>query len=191
MRIVHLADLHLGKRVNDFSMIEDQKFILQEILKIIKEKTADCVIIAGDVYDKTLPGVEAIALLDDFLLSLSKLKLPILIISGNHDSPERLSFGSALMEKSLVYISPVYDGFVKKVSLSDEFGEIDFYLLPFIKPATVRPFFPDQEIIDYNDALKFALSTIEISKDKRNVLIAHQFVTGCETCDSEEKFVGG
>lgn len=191
MKIVHLADLHLGKRVYDFSMIEDQKFILNQIFDVVVEKKADCVIIAGDVYDKSIPPVEAVELLDDFLFRLSEKKIPVLIISGNHDSPERLSFGSRLMKNGGVHFASVYDGSVKKVSFSDAFGTVDFYLLPFVKPASVRPFFPDEEINDYNDAVRFALSSVSLSKEKRNVLVAHQFVTGAQTCESEERSVGG
>lgn len=191
MKIVHLADLHLGKRVYDFSMIEDQKFILNQIFDVVVEKKADCVIIAGDVYDKSIPPVEAVELLDDFLFRLSEKKIPVLIISGNHDSPERLSFGSRLMKNGGVHFASVYDGSVKKVSFSDAFGTVDFYLLPFVKPASVRPFFPDEEINDYNDAVKFALSSVSLSKENRNVLVAHQFVTGAQTCESEERSVGG
>ena len=191
MKIIHLADLHLGKRVYEFSMCEDQKYILNQILQIIDEKKPDCIIIAGDVYDKSVPPVEAVELLDYFLIQLSNRKLPVFIISGNHDSPERLAFGSSLMESSKVFVSPAYDGTVKKISLNDDFGAVNFYLLPFIKPTTVRQFFPDEKIEDYNDAVKAALKNLEFNKKERNVLIAHQFVTGAQTCDSEEKTVGG
>lgn len=191
MKIIHLADLHLGKRVNEFSMCEDQKYIINQILEIIDEKKPDCIIIAGDVYDKSVPPVEAVELLDYFLIQLSNRKLPVFIISGNHDSPERLAFGSSLMESSQVFVSPAYDGTVKKITLNDEFGAVNFYLLPFIKPTTVRQFFPEEKIEDYNDAVKAALKNLSLNKKERNVLVAHQFVTGAQTCDSEEKFVGG
>lgn len=191
MKIIHLADLHLGKRVNEFSMCEDQKYIINQILEIIDEKKPDCIIIAGDVYDKSVPPVEAVELLDYFLIQLSNRKLPVFIISGNHDSPERLAFGSSLMESSQVFVSPAYDGTVKKITLNDDFGAVNFYLLPFIKPTTVRQFFPEEKIEDYNDAVKAALKNLSLNKKERNVLVAHQFVTGAQTCDSEEKSVGG
>ncbi|MDD5930785.1 MAG: exonuclease SbcCD subunit D [Spirochaetales bacterium] len=191
MKIIHLADLHLGKRVNEFSMCEDQKYIINQILEIIDEKKPDCMIIAGDVYDKSVPPVEAVELLDYFLIQLSNRKLPVFIISGNHDSPERLAFGSSLMESSQVFVSPAYDGTVKKITLNDDFGAVNFYLLPFIKPTTVRQFFPEERIEDYNDAVKAALKNLNLNKKERNVLVAHQFVTGAQTCDSEEKSVGG
>lgn len=191
MKIIHLADLHLGKRVNEFSMCEDQKYIINQILEIIDEKKPDCIIIAGDVYDKSVPPVEAVELLDYFLIQLSNRKLPVFIISGNHDSPERLAFGSSLMESSQVFVSPAYDGTVKKITLNDDFGAVNFYLLPFIKPTTVRQFFPEEKIEDYNDAVKAALKKLSLNKKERNVLVAHQFVTGAQTCDSEEKSVGG
>lgn len=191
MKIIHLADLHLGKRVNEFSMCEDQKYIINQILEIIDEKKPDCIIIAGDVYDKSVPPVEAVELLDYFLIQLSNRKLPVFIISGNHDSPERLAFGSSLMESSQVFVSPAYDGTVKKITLNDDFGAVNFYLLPFIKPTTVRQFFPEEKIEDYNDAVKAALKNLSLNKKERNVLVAHQYVTGAQTCDSEEKSVGG
>lgn len=191
MKIIHLADLHLGKRANEFSMCEDQKYIINQILEIIDEKKPDCMIIAGDVYDKSVPTVEAVELLDYFLIQLSNRKLPVFIISGNHDSPERLAFGSSLMESSQVFVSPAYDGTVKKITLNDDFGAVNFYLLPFIKPTTVRQFFPEEKIEDYNDAVKAALKNLSLNKKERNVLVAHQFVTGAQTCDSEEKSVGG
>lgn len=191
MRILHLSDLHIGKRLNEFSLLDDQAYIFDQIIAIAKDAQIDGVIIAGDIFDKATPPSGAVHLFDDFLSRLSALTLPVFIISGNHDSAERIAFGSRLFEKSNVFISPVYDGNVKKTSLADEFGTVNFYLLPFIKPASVRPFFPDAEINTYNDAVKTALNALEINRFERNIIIAHQFVTGAFVSDSEEILVGG
>ena len=191
MRFIHLSDLHIGKRVNEVSMIEDQEYILKHIVEIIDEDKPDAVLISGDVYDKSVPSAEAVALFDDFLFSLSKRKTQILIISGNHDSPERLAFGNRLFENAGIHISPVYDGELKAVSIEDEYGKVDFWLLPFIKPAHVRRFYPEEQIESYTDAVRTAIDKMNIDSSGRNVLLTHQFVTGASTCESEEISVGG
>jgi exonuclease SbcD len=191
MKLIHLSDLHLGKRVNEFSMLEDQQYILTEILQIIDREQPDGVLIAGDVYDKSVPSAEAVALLDDFLVRLSKRKLQVFVISGNHDSPERMAFGGRLMEQSGVHIAPIYDGNVTPLTFTDEYGSVSLYLLPFVKPAHVRRFFPEREIVTYTDALATAIDAMKVDKSQRNVLVTHQFVTGAARCDSEELSVGG
>ena len=191
MKLIHLSDLHIGKRVNEVSMIEDQEFILLQILQIIDDEKADAVLIAGDVYDKSVPSAEAVTLFDDFLCRMAKRKIPTLIISGNHDSPERLAFGNRLMELGGIHISPVYDGNVRSVTLTDEHGEAVFWLLPFIKPTHVKRFYPDAGIESYTDAVRVAVEKMGIDTAKRNVLLTHQFVTGASTCESEELSVGG
>ena len=191
MKLIHLSDLHIGKRVNEISMIEDQEYILLQILQIIDEEKADAVLIAGDVYDKSIPSAEAVTLFDDFLCRLAKRKIPVLIISGNHDSPERLAFGNRLMEESGIFISPVYDGSVSTFTLSDVYGDMVFYLLPFLKPAHVKRYFPDAGIESYTDAIRTTVEHMGIDTGKRNVLLTHQFVTGASTCESEEISVGG
>ena len=194
MKFVHLSDLHIGKYVNGFSMLGDQKYILWEILRILKEERPDAVLIAGDVYDKSVPSAEAVRLFDTFLWKLSGLSLKVFVISGNHDSAERLSFGSRLMDRSGVYLSPVYNGTVEKIECRDAFGTVRFYLLPFLKPAAVRAVFPEQEIRDYTDALHTAIDAMQAEKNDasiRNVLLAHQFVTGAERAESEELSAGG
>ena len=191
MKLVHLSDLHLGKRVNEFSMLEDQQYILTEILQIIDREQPDGVLIAGDVYDKSVPSAEAVALLDDFLVRLSKRNLQVFVISGNHDSPERIAFGGRLMAQSGVHIAPVYNGAVVPLTLTDEYGPVDIYLLPFLKPAHVRRFFPEREIITYTDAISAAIEAMNAAPARRNVLVTHQFVTGAARCDSEEISVGG
>lgn len=191
MKLIHLSDLHIGKRVNEISMIDEQTYILQQILQIIDEERADAVLIAGDVYDKSVPSAEAVTLFDDFLYQLAERKVSTLIISGNHDSPERLAFGGRLLQAGGIYLSPVYNGTVETVTLADEYGEVNFYLLPFIKPAHVKRYFPDEGIESYTDACRVAIKNMGIDTAGRNVLLTHQFVTGSTTCESEELSVGG
>ena len=191
MKFIHLSDLHLGKRVNEFSMLEDQEYILTKIINIIDEQKPNGIIIAGDVYDKSVPSAEAVELFDDFLVRLSKRDLKVFVISGNHDSAERIAFGGRLMDKSGIFMSPVYNGEVEPIVLSDEFGEINVYMLPFVKPSNVRRFFPDSEILSYTDAVKVAVDAMNIDPSKRNILITHQFVTGAERTESEDVSVGG
>lgn len=191
MKLIHLSDLHLGKRVNEFSMLEDQKHILLDILNIIDQEQPDGVLIAGDIYDKSVPSAETVVVLDDFLVRLSQRKLQVFIISGNHDSPERIAFGGRLMERSGIHLAPVYDGTINPIRLTDEHGPLNVYLLPFIKPAHVRRVFPEREINSYTDALSVAIEAMEVDSSVRNVLVTHQFVTGASRCDSEELSVGG
>lgn len=191
MKFIHLSDLHLGKRVNEFSMIEDQRYILQEILQITEQEKPDGVLVAGDVYDRTVPPVEAVELLGDFLKGLAALECKVIIISGNHDSPERLSFASSLIAKSGIYISPVYDGNIVPVSFRDEFGTVRVYPLPFVKPVSVRGIYPEEKIESYSDAVRVAVEHLGLDESSRNILVTHQFVTGAQTCESEEISVGG
>lgn len=191
MKLIHLSDIHLGKRVNEFSMMEDQAHILKKILAVVDEEKPNGVLIAGDVYDKSVPSTEAVQLFDDFLVRLAERKLPVFIISGNHDSPERLSFANRLIDAAGIHLAPVYNGVVEPITLSDEYGPVNVYMLPFIKPAHVRGFFPDTEITGYSDAVAAAIGRMNIDKTQRNVLITHQFVTGAQRSDSEELSVGG
>lgn len=191
MKLIHLSDLHIGKRVNEFSMAEDQKYILNQILEIIDREQPDCVVIAGDVYDKSIPSAEAVQILDDFLTRLAGRKIPTAMISGNHDSPERLSFGAQLMKESGIYVSPVYDGQVQSIGFADEYGEVRVYLLPFLKPATVRHVYEEETVESYQDAVETAISHLPFNTSCRNVLVAHQFAAGASRCESEEMSVGG
>ena len=191
MKLVHLSDLHLGKRVNEFSMLEDQKHILWEILRIIGQEKPEGVIIAGDVYDKAVPPAEAVALLDEFLVRLAGMKTEVFIISGNHDSAERIAFGSRLIRESGVHLSPVFSGKIEPCTLTDEYGEVQIRMLPFIKPADVRHAFPEEEIADYTDAVRTVIRHMNPDPSVRNVLVAHQFVTGAARSDSEDVSVGG
>ena len=190
MRFLHLSDLHIGKRVHNFSMLEDQKYILEQILCIADEEKVTGVIIAGDVYDKPVPSAEAVALCDEFLVQLAERELDVFVISGNHDSPERIAFGEKLMRHQKVYLSPVYNGKIEPICLNDEFGAVKVFLLPFIKPVHVRHFL-EEEVSDYTEALSCAISSMDISQDERNVLVCHQFVTGAGRSESEEISVGG
>lgn len=192
---MHLADLHLGKRVNGFSMMEDQEYILNRILEIMEEEQPDGLLIAGDVYDKTIPPAEAVRRMDDFLTAVAAKHVPVFLISGNHDSAERVAFGHQLMQGSGIWISPVYDGTIRHHTLEDRWGEVNIYLIPFLRPSVVRSFFSDVEIEDYTDALRTIIEDLQVDTSRRNVVLAHQFVTAAgalpETCDSEQLSVGG
>ena len=198
MKLFHLSDLHIGKRVNEFSMLEDQKYILGQILKAAKEHQPEGIILAGDIYDKPVPAAEAVQVFDDFLTSLNEMGLIVFMISGNHDSPERVSYGGRLMKKSGIYVAPVYEGKTEKVEFTDAYGKVCIHLLPFVKPAVVRHAFEEGEfekeaeaVCDYQSAVKMTVSHMAVDTDVRNVLIAHQFVTGAMRCESEEVSVGG
>lgn len=191
MKFFHLSDLHLGRRIYEFSLIDDQKYILKEILRRTDEEHPDAVVIAGDIYDRAVPSAEAVELFDSFLTELAGRHIPVLAIAGNHDSPERIAFGAGLMAPSGVHLSPVYNGRVEPVTLSDAYGEVRFYLLPFIKPAPVRRFYPDAVIESYTDALRCAVEHMNIEPSTRNVLVTHQFVTGGVRSESEDITVGG
>lgn len=224
MKFIHLADLHIGKRVNAFPMLEDQRYILKQILTILREEQPDGgVILAGDIYDKAIPSAEAVELFDEFLTQLAALRLRVFIIAGNHDSPERIAFGNRLMDRSGIYLSPVYDGHVKRITCRDSAASVtlsvanavdlnagthsvesastsasastcppvDVYLLPFLKPANVRRFYPEETIESYTDAIRVAIAHMDIDPTHRNLLVTHQFVTGASRSDSEDISVGG
>lgn len=207
MKFLHISDLHIGKRLNEFSMIEDQRYILKEILEIAKREQVDGILIAGDIYDKPIPSAEAVKVFDLFLTKLADQKIKVFAISGNHDSPERIAFGAQLMSSRDVYVSPVYDGTSTKITVTDEYGELYIYLLPFLKPAVMRHVLEkelekesekksekeaDTKMPEsYHDAVRMAIERMDIDKEKRNILVSHQFVTGAGRCDSEDVSVGG
>ncbi len=191
MKFLHLSDLHIGKRLREQSLIDDQKYILDEILKIAADEKPDGIIIAGDIYDKSVPSAEAVSLFDSFITRLSEMKLKVYAISGNHDSAERIAFGASLMKYGGVYFSPLYNGSIEKITEQDQYGNINIHLLPFIKPAHVREYFPGTEINDYTDAVRATLSNSEIDTTERNIIIAHQNVTGASKSGSEETVIGG
>ena len=198
MKFLHISDLHLGKRLSEFSLIEDQKFIILKILQCIDEKKPDALLIAGDVYDKGIPSVEAVKLFDEFLCRLAERKIDVFIISGNHDSPERMTCGASLMESSGIHFAPVYDGKVCRYTLNDKNGPVNIYLLPFIKPAIVKAALETQgkdelaeKITSYDSAVEAAISQMNVDWSQRNILLAHLFVTGSARCDSEDISLGG
>ena len=195
MKVLHLSDIHLGLRIYEASLIEDQKYILDKIINIAEENKVESVIIAGDIYDKALPSSEAVELFDYFLNALCEKNINVFAISGNHDSAQRLSFGSGIMKKGGVYISGSFKGTVDKFTLKDEYGNINFFMMPFIKPHIVRPYFDEDTIESYNDAFKAVMDTISINEKERNIIISHQFVTGKgfspERSESESIIVGG
>ena len=195
MKLLHISDLHIGKRMNEFPMIEDQKYILDQICAIAEGIQADGVIIAGDIYDKAVPSAEAVQLFDYFLTRLSEDGRKVFAISGNHDSAERIAFGAKLMSRSDVFVSPVYDGTIDKIQLEDRYGELCIYLLPFLKPVSVRHALEGEAGADmpesYQEAVKAAIGRLKIDPCARNVLAAHQFVTGASRCESEDVVVGG
>jgi len=195
MKIMHLADLHIGKTILEQSLLEDQKYMLNQIINIIKNEKVDIVLIAGDVYDRTVPSSEAVELLDDFLNSLIKeLKIKVFIISGNHDSKERLGFGNKIFEEEGLYIQTTYEGNIRKVTLEDEYGNLNIYMMPFIKPIEVSKYFED-EIEDYDEAFSKIMDKEEINKKERNIILSHQFVTNAgkepDRCESETLSIGG
>ncbi len=195
MKFLHISDLHLGKRINEFSMIEDQKYMLNQILTTADRVSAEAVLIAGDIYDKPVPSAEAVQLFDGFLTGLADRGVTVLAVSGNHDSPERIAFGARLMQGRGVYMSPVYNGEAEEITLRDEYGEIHVFLLPFVKPAVVRHVLEREGAAEatesYQEAVETAVNRMAADPEKRNVLVAHQFVTGAGRCDSEEVAVGG
>ncbi len=190
MKFAHLSDLHLGKRVNEYPMLEDQEYILTKIINIIDTETPDGIIIAGDIYDKSIPSAEAVQLFDDFLTRLAKRKLQVFVISGNHDSPERMSFGSRLMDQSGIHIAQVYNGAIAPFTMTDEYGVLNVYMLPFVKPVQVKRFF-DKNIDSYTDAMRAVIAQMNVDWNERNILITHQFVTGASRSESEDVSVGG
>ncbi|NLF80027.1 MAG: exonuclease SbcCD subunit D [Clostridia bacterium] len=194
MRFFHLADLHLGKRLGECSLYEDQKYILGQILELTDRYAPQALLIAGDVYDKSAPAAEAVALFDDFLTELAKRKRIVLLISGNHDSPERLNFGGRIMARQNIYLCGLFNGQAEQIVLEDCHGKIIFHLLPFIRPAQARRFYPEETIDSYEDALRLILAARPPDRSCRNVLMAHQFITSgaCrpERSDSEQINLG-
>ncbi len=178
MKIMHLGDLHIGKSLGDFDLYEDQRYILEQILNLIKKKSVDVLLIAGDVYDKAIPGEKSVQLLDYFLKRLVETGIKTYMISGNHDSDERLNFGSSLFESNNIYINSKFNGILKKYSLYDEFGELNIYLLPFVKASQVQHFFPEEKIDSYDMAVRTIIKHSDFDVGKRNILVAHQFVAG-------------
>ena len=193
MKFIHISDLHLGKRLYEFSMLEDQEHILNQIIEIIDSEKPDGVLIAGDVYDKQNPPAEAVQLLDDFLVKLAQRKLEVFVISGNHDSPERIAFGSRIMNAGGIHMSPVYNGEITPFTMNDEHGNVNVYMLPFVKPANVRCFCDEdvrENIKTETDAIKAAIPKMAINPAERNIIVSHQAIKGAVRSDSEEVVIG-
>lgn len=193
MKLMHLSDLHLGKRLNEFSLLDDQSFILQQLVELVRSEQPDCVLLAGDIYDKPVPPAEAVTLFDDFLNKLAQLTT-VCVTSGNHDSAERLAFGAQLMREGGVHFCGLYTGEPQCVTMQDAYGSVHIYLLPFLKPAHVRHCLPPTEaeqVTTYHEALRCVVERLHINAAERNVLVAHQFVTGAQTAGSEAVNVGG
>ncbi|MCD7958752.1 MAG: exonuclease SbcCD subunit D [Ruminococcus sp.] len=191
MKFIHLSDLHFGKRLNEFSLLDDQRYIWKKICDIIQTEQPDAVILAGDIYDKSVASAEAVQLFDQCLSQLVELTPAILMISGNHDSTERISFGSDLLKSSHVYIAPVFHGEITQVMLQDDFGDVNFFLLPFVRPPQVRAYFPDEKIDDYQDAMNVLLAHTPLDTSVRNVMVTHQTIIGASMFGTEERPIGG
>ena len=191
MRFLHIADLHLGKQLNDVSLLPDQEYILNQIVSIAESERVDAVLIAGDVYQRSSHQAEAMALFDRFVSQLVERGRQVFIISGNHDSAQRISYFSSLLKASGVYVTEAFDGRLQSVSLRDREGEIVIWMLPFLRPSQVKRYLPEETIATYQDAVEAVLRQTPVDQRKRNILLCHQFITGCETSDSEERAVGG
>ncbi len=190
MKILHSSDLHIGKRLNAFSLLEEQKYVLEEILRIAINEEVDAIVLAGDIYDKTIPSTEAVEIFDDFMVEISKTGIALFIISGNHDSPERLGFGNRIFCEKNIYIANSIEKSLEPITLSDDFGEVRFHLLPFLKPIHVRSKY-DCDCKSYNEAIEFMVDKMDVDDSVRNILVTHQFVTGACRTESEEINVGG
>lgn len=191
MKFIHTGDLHLGKQMNDLSLLDDQAAVLDQIIEITRREEADAVIIAGDIYQRSSPQAEAMALFDQFVSRLSRMGKEVFIISGNHDSALRIAYFSSLISSQGIHVTQAFDGHLQQVSLRDQDGEVVVWMLPFLRPAQVKKHLPQEKIVTYEDAVAAVLQQTPIDPTKRNLLICHQFITGCETCDSEERAVGG
>ncbi len=194
MRLLHIADLHVGKRVCEFSMLADQRHVLGQVLGLLREREVDALLVAGDLYDKPQPSSEAVALVDWFLSEVEATGVPAVVIPGNHDSAERVAYASGVLARHGVYVSPVYGGEIEPVELADEYGPVRIWPVPFLRPASVRHFHPAEPVENYTDAMRVALGGCDLAGCARNVAVAHQFVTSGgfapERCDSEVN-VGG
>ena len=191
MRFMHIADLHIGKQLNEVSFLPDQRQILDQIASIADAERVDCVLIAGDIYQKASPQAEAMTLFDHFVTQLTESGHKVFAISGNHDSDQRISYFASLVRGAGVYVSERFDGRVQKIALQDAYGAINVWLLPFLKPVYARRFFPEEKINACQDAMHAVLKNSPVNARERNILICHQFITGAERCDSEEISVGG
>jgi len=190
MRLMHIADLHIGKKLNGISLIEDQKYILNQMICLIEEEKIDGLLIAGDVYQQAQPSNEAMMLFDDFLSQLVKMEIPVYMISGNHDSEERIAYFSKLIQKSKVFASSLFTGTTQIIQTEDAYGKLNIHLLPFIKPIDVRKYYPDMKVDSYQKAMEIVIEHSMMNKEERNILLCHQFITGGQISDSEVFAIG-
>lgn len=191
MRFLHIADLHLGRQFNELSLLPDQEAILEQVLQIADAEKVDAVLIAGDVYQRSTPQAEAMALFDRFVSRLAESGKKVFIISGNHDSALRISYFSSLVRNSGVHITEAFDGELQRVKLRDDYGDLTVWMMPFLRPSMVKRAMPQEKITSYQDAVSAVLRNADVDFSKRNLLMCHQFVLGCEVCESEELSVGG
>lgn len=191
VKLLHTADLHLGKQMNDLSLLADQEYVLQQILHIAEAEQVQAVLIAGDVYQRAAPQAEAMAMFDWFVTQLMEAGKQVFIISGNHDSAQRIAYFSALIKSAGVHVTQTFNGQLQHETMQDEDGPLHIWMMPFLRPAQVRRAFPDEKILSYQDAVSAVLRHADIDFSARNVLLCHQFIAGCEVCDSEELSVGG
>lgn len=191
MRFLHTGDIHLGRKMNNLSLLQDQIYVLNQIVQICIEEKVDCLFVCGDIYNNTSPTPDCMAALDEFLNKLVENNIKTFIIYGNHDSDQRVSYLSNLVKKSNIYLSDKFDGDIEIISLKDDFGDINIHLLPFVKPSSVKKLYPNNKIENFEDAIKVILDNHPVDKSKRNIILAHQNITGAEFSGVEEKFIGG
>lgn len=190
MRFAHLADLHIGKKLNGISLIDDQRYVLNQAIELMKEQNVDALIIAGDIYQTSQPSNEAMMVFDEFLGQLVDLNLPVYMISGNHDSEEKIAYFSKLIKKSNIHTSSLFNGSTQIINVNDEYGEIYIHLLPFIKPIDTKKFYPEEKIDSYQKMMEVVLENVNLDSSKRHILVCHQFITGGQTSDSEVFAIG-
>lgn len=190
MRFIHIADLHIGKKLNGISLIEDQRYALNQIINMIQDKNIDGILMAGDIYQQAQPSNEAMVLFDEFLSRIVNLHVPVFMISGNHDSDQRISYFASLIQQSEVYTTTAFKGTTQVVEIEDDYGTIYIHLLPFIKPIDVKKCYPNEKVESYQDAIETVLNHSKIDTNKRNILVCHQFITGGATTDSEVFAIG-
>ena len=191
MKLFHISDLHIGKILHEVNLLEEQKFVLEQVLALVDLHMPDGILIAGDIYDKAVPSAEAVKVFDAFLSELAVRGLSIFLISGNHDSSERIHFASQILQKQNVFIKGVFDGKLEAVKVKDQEQTVSVYLLPYIRPFDVRPYYPEEEITSYDQAVRTVLAHTDIDEAEVNILVAHQFITGAVSSESETVMVGG
>ena len=190
MKFAHLADLHIGKKLNGISLLEDQRYVLNQVVDIVKKEKVDGILLAGDIYQTSQPSSEALSLFDEFLGNLVKANIPCYMISGNHDSEQRIAYFSRLIRKANVFTNELFNGTIQTIKVEDEYGELNIHLLPFIKPIDLKKYYPDEKIDTYQKMMELVIASSNIDYSQRNILLCHQFITGAVTSDSEVFAIG-